>query len=110
MANVEPKCLSELAAHARRADEESIWPAASWEALKRLGALSWSIPRAYSGDELPSGEILAHYETLAGACLTTCFILSQRDAACRRLRGSHNEELGRELFPGLAAGERFITV
>jgi alkylation response protein AidB-like acyl-CoA dehydrogenase len=54
--------------------------------------------------------LLAGYQRLAGACLTTCFLLSQRDAACRRLRDSGNEELCRELLPALAAGQRFATV
>src|SRR5439155_21781973 len=55
-------------------------------------------------------ELLGGYERLAGACLTTCFILSQRDAACRRIRDSGNAGLCRELLPGLARGERFATV
>jgi alkylation response protein AidB-like acyl-CoA dehydrogenase len=54
--------------------------------------------------------LLDGYERLAGACLTTCFILSQRDAACRRLRDSGNETLCKELLPPLARGERFATV
>jgi alkylation response protein AidB-like acyl-CoA dehydrogenase len=54
--------------------------------------------------------MLIRYEALARACLTSCFILSQRDSACRRLRDSGNEDLCRELLPPLAAGERLITV
>jgi alkylation response protein AidB-like acyl-CoA dehydrogenase len=55
-------------------------------------------------------DLLTGYEAIAGACLTTSFILSQRDAACRRLRDSGNEVLCRELLPALARGERFATV
>ena len=55
-------------------------------------------------------DLLNGYERVAEACLTTCFILSQRDAACRRLRDSGNEHLCRELLPPLARGESFATV
>jgi alkylation response protein AidB-like acyl-CoA dehydrogenase len=95
---------------ARQADEQSSWPASSWEVLRDMGACRWAIPQAYGGDGLAGPDLLVRYENLASACLTTCFILSQRDAACRRLLGSGQEALCRELLPPLAAGERFITV
>jgi alkylation response protein AidB-like acyl-CoA dehydrogenase len=72
--------------------------------------LRWGVPAAYGGEGVGYGDLLSSYESLAGACLTTCFILSQRDAACRRLRDSGNETLCRELLPALACGERFATV
>src|SRR6185437_12431914 len=62
------------------------------------------------GTERPPLELLDGYGRLAGACLTTCFLLSQRDAACRRLRDSGNVELCHELLPPLASGEIFATV
>jgi alkylation response protein AidB-like acyl-CoA dehydrogenase len=104
------EALAVLAAHAQEADAEAVWPSASWEALRRAGVLGWSIPRPYGGCEREPLELLDGYGQLAGACLTTCFLLSQRDAACRRLRDSGNEPLCRELLPALAAGERFATV
>src|SRR4029077_1290638 len=55
-------------------------------------------------------ELPDHYKALARACLTTCFILSQRDAACRRIREHGAEGLCRELLPLLADGSRFATV
>jgi alkylation response protein AidB-like acyl-CoA dehydrogenase len=42
--------------------------------------------------------------------MTTCFILSQREAAARRIIDSGNERLCRELLPALAHGETFSTV
>jgi alkylation response protein AidB-like acyl-CoA dehydrogenase len=102
--------LAALAAHARTADEELRWPAESWEWLSRSGALRWSIPTAYGGLGLPASDLLEGYERLASACLTTCFILSQREGACRRLRDHDNPALREELLPGLARGELFATV
>ncbi|HEY7158291.1 MAG TPA: acyl-CoA dehydrogenase family protein [Gemmataceae bacterium] len=102
--------LTVLETHAGAADAEPVWPAASWDALRRSGALGWLIPREYGGTGLAPLELLEGYQRLAGACLTTCFLLSQRDSACRRLRDSGNETLCRRLLPALATGERFATV
>jgi alkylation response protein AidB-like acyl-CoA dehydrogenase len=99
-----------VAALAGQADGEPAWPAASWEALRQAGVLRWCIPAENGGDGRQGPDLLAGYEALAGACLTTCFILSQRDAACRRLRAGDNPGLRRELLPPLARGETFATV
>jgi alkylation response protein AidB-like acyl-CoA dehydrogenase len=107
---VSPALLAELAEHAAQADGEAVWPAKSWETLRDTGALRWCIPGQYEGDGRSAVDLLNGYEAVAGACLTTCFILSQRDAACRRLCASANEALCRELLPPLARGERFATV
>lgn len=104
------EALNMLEKHAAAADGVSSWPAASWDALRRCGALGWIIPREYGGAGLDPQELLEGYQRLAGACLTTCFLLSQRDSACRRLRDSGHEALCRRLLPELASGERFATV
>src|SRR5262249_17833052 len=102
--------LATLAAHAGQADAEGVWPEASWQALRQAGVPGWCIPREYGGQDRGPVALLEGYEALASACLTTCFLLSQREAACRRIRDSGNEELCWELLPGLARGERFATV
>jgi alkylation response protein AidB-like acyl-CoA dehydrogenase len=104
------EALTILEAHAAAADAEAVWPGASWEALRRAGVLGWIIPREYGGLGLGPADLLDGYIRLAGACLTTCFLLSQRDAACRRLRDSRNHALCQELFPALARGDTFTTV
>jgi alkylation response protein AidB-like acyl-CoA dehydrogenase len=107
---ISPAAAEQLAALANVADNEPKWPEASWDILRMAGVLRWSIPRAYGGQEKTTHEQLAGYEQLAGACLTSCFLLSQREAACRRLLGSGRDALCRELLPALASGERFATV
>jgi alkylation response protein AidB-like acyl-CoA dehydrogenase len=102
--------LATLSAHAAAADGDPVWPEASWAALRAGGVLGWAIPRAHGGTELPYAALLDGYERLAGACMTTCFILSQRDAACRRLRDGGNASLREELLPPLARSETFATV
>jgi len=107
---VSPALLSSLADYARAADGEGVWPSQSWEILRQTGALRWCIPPQFGGEGRTGVEILDGYEALASACLTTCFLLTQRDGACRRLRDSGNEALCAALLPGLARGERFATV
>jgi len=107
---MDPTGLTELRRQARAADELPRWAERSWEVLRQLGALRWAVPAAYGGDGLGGSVLLERYEALAGACLTSCFLLSQRDAACRRLVDSASEWVRRELFPRLATGEGFLTV
>lgn len=102
--------LTQLSEHARAADEECVWPAASWEILQAIGACGWTIPISHGGEELSNLDLLERYEPLAEACLTSAFLLSQRDAALRRIRDNGNEKLCRELLPPLASGEQFATV
>jgi butyryl-CoA dehydrogenase len=109
-AAISPDLLISLAEHAQAADGEAVWPTLSWEILRQTGALRWCIPPQYEGMGLAGVNLLERYEALAGACLTTCFLLSQRDAACRRLQESSNESLRAQLLPALARGERFATV
>lgn len=99
-----------LFAAARSADEQGVWPEASWSIARQIGAPRWSLPKKFGGEELSGAELLSRYEELAGICLTTCFVLSQRDAACRRLLSHGSEEICAKLLPGLASGERFATV
>jgi alkylation response protein AidB-like acyl-CoA dehydrogenase len=102
--------LTALSERAGGADGEAAWPAASWELLRQAGVLTWSIPTAYGGQDWAGPDLLAGYARLAATCLTTCFILSQREAACRRIRDHGSPALCQELLPPLARGERFATV
>jgi alkylation response protein AidB-like acyl-CoA dehydrogenase len=102
--------LAGLAARANRADLDVVWPAESWEGVKRSEALRWCIPAQYGGQERTGADLLKGYESLATACLTTCFILSQREGACRRIRDIGKPSLCEELLPRLARGELFATV
>jgi butyryl-CoA dehydrogenase len=102
--------VTALADLANAADAQPNWPSASWDILRRAGVLTWSIPKAHGGEEKPATELLAAYHQLAGACLTTCFILSQREAAARRIIDHGTEALQLELLPPLARGATFSTV
>src|SRR5438876_71229 len=92
------------------ADAEIEWPANSWAELASRGGLRWSIPANYGGMGLHGAELLDAYMSLASACLTTSFILSQREAAVRRICECPNTSLQDELLPKLAQGKFFATV
>src|SRR5436309_102376 len=101
--------LEELAAHAHSADAELAWPEASLRLAGELGALGWSIPPELGGHGLDRVGQLEGSEQVASACLTTAFILSQREAAVRWLLQA-SEPLRRCYLPALARGELFATV
>src|SRR4051794_8536974 len=102
--------LARLRDGANAADARPDWPADSLQLLNRAGVSAWVVPTEAGGRDLPAGELLAGYESLAGACLTTTFILSQRDAAARRLRDLGRGPFWRDRLAALARGEEFWTV
>src|SRR5437879_689585 len=102
--------LTALTGHADAADAELTWPSQSWQVLRQSGVLRWALPLYAGGEDRTSQQLLEGYGKLAGACLTTAFLLSQREAACRRLRDSENDDLRNELLPALARGDIFATV
>ncbi len=102
--------LAALAEGAEQTDTVPTWPAAAWGYLQAMSGLRWAVPTAYGGLGLTGRQLLEAYEPVARHCLTTCFLLSQRDAAIRRLLASADQALATELLPPLARGERFATV
>jgi alkylation response protein AidB-like acyl-CoA dehydrogenase len=102
--------LAELVEATPLLEADDAWPGPQFERLAGTGVLRWTVPRDFGGAELTQAELIAGYEQLAAACLTTTFVLTQRDGACHRIAGSENEELQRELLPSLAVGKLFATV
>jgi alkylation response protein AidB-like acyl-CoA dehydrogenase len=107
---LDAETLSALARHAGAADAGTDWPEASWRLACDAGVPAWSIPAKFGGAGLASVELLKGYEQLAGACLTTAFILSQREAAVRRLLASPAQALQQRFLPALARGEVLMSV
>jgi alkylation response protein AidB-like acyl-CoA dehydrogenase len=86
------------------------WPAHQLQLLAEAGILGWEIPEEFGGREIGSSAMLAAFEELAAACLTTTFVLTQRAAACLRIVASSNQDVKAELLPPLCRGETFATV
>jgi len=100
----------ELRAQAGELEAADAWPSQQFRLLADAGVLGWVIPREYGGVEINSTELTIGYERLSSACLTTAFVLTQRNGACQRIAGCENDALKAELLPDLCAGETFATV
>jgi alkylation response protein AidB-like acyl-CoA dehydrogenase len=102
--------LQKLAQLSGPLDAGQSWPAEQFGRLARAGVLGWVIPREFGGVAISERELIAGYVQLAAACLTTTFVLTQRNGACGRIAASPNERLKTDLLPPLARGELFTTV
>lgn len=90
--------------------DDSAWPAGQLQRLAEAGVLGWVIPHEYGGTDVSPRELAEGYVELASACMTTAFVLTQRNGACQRIAGSDNQSLKAELLPPLCRGEMFATV
>jgi len=99
-----------LAQHADEVDSSGQWPAEQLRLCGEHGVWGWFMPFEWQGDEWSDADLARGYMGLAGACLTTAFIITQRIAAVRRIVSSSNDALKAKLLPGLRGGERFATV
>ena len=102
--------LEALAALADRADAEPDFPTGTWGLLRAAGVLAWCVPKEFGGAGLDAAARRRGAEQLAGACLTTAFILSQREAAVRRVLTHARPDVQADLLPRMARDEVFLTV
>lgn len=102
-----------LARRIRRLPEPDItgvWPADRLACLRDAGVFQWGLPIELGGRSVTSGEMLEGYLDLAQHCLTSAFILTQRDAACHRIANSENWALRQKLLPDHCSGRCLATV
>lgn len=104
----EESMVAELTAALRDADGPAdlsgAWPETLWRLLTDAGATRWSIPAEFGGEECPRPLLVQRYARLAEASLTAVFILSQHDAAIRRLAASADRPTARRWLSDLAGG------
>jgi butyryl-CoA dehydrogenase len=106
---------AELAALDGPADEAGTWSEDLWRRLAEAGAPRWSLPRAFGGAECDRATIARRYARLAEGSLTAAFILTQHDAAVRRLASADaasptgHDEASRWLG-AIGEGRAFATV
>jgi alkylation response protein AidB-like acyl-CoA dehydrogenase len=101
---------AELAERAEALDESAEWPAEQLRLCGEYGVYEWFAGADWGGQAWDQESVLRGYLALSSACLTTTFILTQREGACRRIETSENEALKQRLLPGLTRGELFATV
>jgi alkylation response protein AidB-like acyl-CoA dehydrogenase len=99
-----------LRTHADELDQSGRWPAAQLRVCAEAGVFRWFIDPDYGGWGWNDRQILEGYLALSQCCLTTSFVLTQWNAACRRIAASPNGELRARLLPQLASGDVFATV
>ena len=102
--------LAEWLSSAADPDATGEWPTERLARLIEADGFRWGLPHEFGGIELSEGEMLDAYIDLARLCLTTAFVLTQRNAACQRIAASPNDRLRQELLPEHCDGYRFATV
>jgi alkylation response protein AidB-like acyl-CoA dehydrogenase len=100
----------ELASRAEALDASGDWPAEQLRLCGEYGVYEWFIDPKWGGQAWTQESIVRGYLKLSAACLTTTFVLTQRDGACRRTQSADNEPLKELLLPPLARGDFFATV
>ncbi|MBL4886278.1 MAG: acyl-CoA/acyl-ACP dehydrogenase [Planctomycetaceae bacterium] len=104
------RAFQQIAEKAQITDLENLWPAQQLQCLTDAGISALGIPEIYGGRLVTEQEMAHVYLDCTSACLTTSFVLSQRNAAVQRIVACQSEQLKQRLLPGLAAGEHFATV
>lgn len=67
------------------ADTSSGWPAGLWNILAEFQAFRWLVPHEFGGDGCDRPTLMRRYMAIAKGSLTAAFMLTQHDAAVRRL-------------------------
>jgi alkylation response protein AidB-like acyl-CoA dehydrogenase len=99
-----------LAAADGPADAEGVWPETLWRIVIELGATRWALPASAGGEDCDRLLLLERYARVAEGSLTAAFILSQHDAAVRRLAAAAGRPAARDWLETIAAGRAFTTV
>ncbi|WP_165063642.1 acyl-CoA dehydrogenase family protein [Paludisphaera rhizosphaerae] len=92
------------------ADLAGDWPETLWNLLRDAGVMRWSVPAEFGGDECPRPLLVQRYARLAEASLTAVFILSQHDAAVRRLLTVADRPRAADWLRSIAEGLTMATV
>jgi len=92
------------------ADLSDEWPESLWAPIRDAGVARWSIPAEHGGEACPRPLLIQRYARLAEASLTSAFILSQHDAATRRLMVAADRPAAREWLAAIVDGRAFATV
>jgi len=86
------------------ADIAGDWSETLWSLLADAGAPRWSIAAEFGGGDCPRPLLVQRYARLAEASLTAVFILSQHDAAIRRLISSADRPTARRWLSAIVDG------
>ncbi|WZO97888.1 acyl-CoA dehydrogenase family protein [Isosphaeraceae bacterium EP7] len=103
--------IGRLAGADAATDETDAWPSELWQILLDERATLWSLPAELGGEGCDRPTLVGRNAAVAQGSLTAAFILSQHDAAVRRLAVVADENpVAREWLARIARGESFGTV
>jgi alkylation response protein AidB-like acyl-CoA dehydrogenase len=103
--------VAQLSEEDGRADTAGTWPETLWHPIHEARVTQWSIPTEYGGSACQRSLLVQRYGQLAQGSLTATFILSQHDAAVRRLVSAAAErDVARRWLGQIAEGKAFATV
>ncbi len=91
-------------------DRTGHWPQKSIDLMAKMGGWRWNVPAEFGGDPVSHTELLKRYAALAGGCMSTALISTQRDGAVELIAGSANDTLKNRWLGKCAAGEIYTTV
>jgi butyryl-CoA dehydrogenase len=92
------------------ADLTNAWPDRLWSILVDAGAPGWSLPATYGGSGLDRPALVRANARVARGSLTAAFILSQHDAAVRRLLIASDRPTATYWLDAISTGDAFTTV
>ncbi len=92
------------------ADLAGTWPERLWSILVEAGATRWSLPATWDGLGLEKPALVAANARVAKGSLTAAFILSQHDAAVRRLLLAADRPTATYWLDAISTGDAFATV
>jgi alkylation response protein AidB-like acyl-CoA dehydrogenase len=101
--------IHELTSEDGPADEAGVWPDRLWAVLSAAGANRWAL-RSSLGSGLDRPDLMRRYAFVAEGSLNAAFILSQHDAAVRRLAWAAGRPRIDHWLEAIGSGQAFTTV
>lgn len=94
------------------ADDAGCWPGRLWSILAESGGARWALPDRFGDRGADRAGLVRRYAIVAEGSLTAAFILTQHDAAVRRLAAASGPGRARAdaMLDRVASGEIFPTV
>lgn len=104
-------CEKEIIPHAKKIDQEEIFPRENLRKLADKGVFAISFPSQYGGKGLPFPVSVAAVEMLARACANTSLQVSVQGMICEGLRLFCNEPQRSQFLKeeGLSSGKKLIA-
>lgn len=91
-------------------DEAGQWSEPLWQALVEGGANRWTLPAEFGGLGCDRPTLIRRYARAAEGSLTAAFVLTQHDAAIRRLLPAADRGPIAERLRAIGEGRAFATV